>query len=146
MRGKSDPIDATEAARAVIAGTGLSQAKDTTTPAESLRFLLTARARLVVTATALANTIASRLITAPEPVRATYRGLKSQALIARLAATRRTGELATPGAGAAIALRDLARTHRQITDKAAHLEAKMRQILTASYPWASPRIVGASLK
>ena len=47
MRGKSDPVDAVAAARTVLANDGVSEAKDTHAPAESLRFLLTARAQLV---------------------------------------------------------------------------------------------------
>lgn len=47
MDGKSDAIDAVEAARAVLAGHNVSEAKDTTTAAEALRFLLTARTQLI---------------------------------------------------------------------------------------------------
>src|SRR5690625_48829 len=47
LHGKSDPIDAVAAARTVLAGDGTSHAKDTQTPAEALRFLLTARTQLV---------------------------------------------------------------------------------------------------
>src|SRR5699024_408270 len=63
MDGKSDAIDAVEAARALLAGHHVSEAKDTTTAAEALRFLLTARTQLIKSATALSNTVLSLLVT-----------------------------------------------------------------------------------
>src|SRR5690625_5951782 len=52
MDGKSDPVDAIAAGRTILAGQGVSEAKDTTTPAEQIRFLLVARQRLIQAATA----------------------------------------------------------------------------------------------
>lgn len=86
--GKSDPIDAIAAARTVISGDGVSVPKDTTTAAESIRILLTARAQLVRTATIAINTITSILVTAPEQVRAKYRDATGDRLARALAATR----------------------------------------------------------
>lgn len=72
LHGKSDPI---AAARTVLAGDGTSQAKDTQTPAEALRFLITARTQLVHAMTAMISCVRSLLVTAPEELRATYRGM-----------------------------------------------------------------------
>ena len=57
--GKPDPIDTIAAARTVLSGDGVSQAKDTTGPAEQLRLLLAARTRLISAATAITNSIHS---------------------------------------------------------------------------------------
>lgn len=43
MDGKSDPVDAIAAARQVLTGDGTSTPKDTDSPVEALRYLLTAR-------------------------------------------------------------------------------------------------------
>lgn len=134
MHGKSDPIDAVEAARTVLAGRGVSAAKDTTTPVESIRFLLTARTRLVSTMTALANSITSLLVTAPEPVRAKYRGLKTVALIDRLAASRPGTQIEDPGLAAVQSLRTLARAHQNAAAQAAELKNQIHQLLEAHYP------------
>lgn len=134
MNGKSDPIDAIEAARSVLSGQGLSVAKDTTTPVEALRFLLTARTRLVAAASAIGNSIVSLLVTAPEPVRDKYRGLRTPALIKALAASRPAGPVDTPETAAPLALRTLARSHQEATAKADDLEEQMHTVLTRHYP------------
>src|SRR5690625_1200046 len=88
MDGKSDPVDAIAAGRTILADEGVSEAKDTTTPAEQIRFLLVARDRLIHAATAISNSIQSLLVTAPQTLREHYLGLSTPALIARLAACR----------------------------------------------------------
>lgn len=134
MHGKSDPIDAVEAARSVLAADGVSGAKDTTTVAESLRFLLVARARLVSAATALGNSLLSLLLTAPEPTRAKYRGLATTTLVAKLAAARPGTDLQDPGIAAVQAMRTMARAHQDASAKAEQLKEQMHQLLQAHYP------------
>jgi len=134
MHGKSDAIDAVEAARTVIAGRGMSEAKDTTTHAESLRFLLTARAQLISSITALGNCMKSLLLTAPETVRAKYRDLTTPKLIKRLAASRPNAKLDSPETAAMHSLQQLARTCLEARSKADHLEQQMHGLLTAHYP------------
>lgn len=134
MHGKSDPIDAIEAARSVLADDGVSEAKDTNTVSESLRFLLVARARLVSAATAVSNSLLSLLVTAPEPTRAKYRGLSTTVLVARLSAARPAPDLQDPGTAAVQAMRTLARAHQDATAKAGQLKEQMHQLLQAHYP------------
>lgn len=134
MNGKSDPIDAVEAARTVIAGCGVSDAKDSTTAAESLRFLLTARAQLVRTMTALSNSITSMLVTAPDTIRAKYRNTATQALIKRLAACRPDEQIDTPRTAALHAMRQLARARLDASSRADDLEEQMQDILDQNYP------------
>ena len=133
MHGKSDPIDAVAAARTVLADDGVSEAKDTETPAESLRFLLTARAQLVQTMTAMISSIKSLLVTADEDVRATYRGLSTTKLIARLAGSRPGQSIETPAKAAAYSLRQMARTYRDHQDRIGQLESHMQQLLNVHY-------------
>lgn len=133
MHGKSDPIDAIEAARTVLAGRGVSVAKDTTTPAEALRFLLTARAQLIAALTSIGNSITSLLVTAPEPLREKYRGLATPALIRRLAASRPAGTIDSPHTAALLAMRALAQTHQETATQAKALEERMRTVLTEHY-------------
>ena len=135
LAGKSDPVDAIQAARSVLAGDGVSDPKDTTTPAESLRFLLVTRESLVSTATSVIVTIKSLLITAPEELRSRYRGMSNLKLIRGLAQSRpRPHNLNAPAVAAIHALRDLARTYQELTTRAEHLETQITEILAEHYP------------
>lgn len=134
LHGKSDPIDAIAAARSVLSGEGVSQAKDTQTPAESLRFLLTARTQLIHAMTALITCIRSLLVTAPEDLRDTYRGLPTKKLIAKLAASRPGTQTTSPATAAAYSLKQMAQTYREHTTRVTDLQEHMHSILSAAYP------------
>lgn len=134
MDGKSDAIDAVEAARALLAGHHVSEAKDTTTAAEALRFLLTARTQLIKSATALSNTVLSLLVTAPDTVRSIYRGLKTPVLMQRLATSQSGNDLGGIAVTAVETLRQLARAYQQAKAQAEVFEEQMHQILAKHYP------------
>lgn len=134
LHGKSDPIDAIAAARSVLAGDGTSQAKDTQTPAESLRFLLTARTQLMHAMTALISCIRSLLVTAPEDLRATYRRLSTTKLVSRLVASRPGTQTASPGGAAAYSLKQLAHTYRDHQRRIEDLDEQMHALLIDAYP------------
>ena len=87
-QGKSDPLDAYQAARAVLSGRATSDPKDQST--EAIRSLHNTRRSAVKSSTAATNQITAMLITAPEPIRAKYRALKGQPLIKALARCRTT--------------------------------------------------------
>lgn len=131
LHGKSNPIDAIAAARSVLASDGTSQAKYTQTPAKSLRFLLTARTQLVHAMTALISCIRSLLVTAPEDLRATYRGLSTTKLVSRLVASRPGTQTASPGEAAAYSLKQMAHTG---TTKGASMTSTNRCTLCSSTP------------
>lgn len=133
LHGKSDPIDAVAAARTVLAGDGTSHAKDTQTPAEALRFLLTARTQLVHAMTAMVACIRSLMVTAPEDLRATYRGMPTARLISRLVASR-PGKAITPAAAAAYSLKQMAQTYRDHQKRADELDEQMNALLIDAYP------------
>lgn len=134
MHGKSDAIDAVEAARALISNQGISEAKDSSTPAESLRYLLAARSQLVSSSTALGNSITSLLVTAPEAVRSKYRDLTAAALNRHLAASRPGKQVDCPSTAVMHALQQLAKTREDLRSKADQLEQQMRSILVKHYP------------
>ncbi|OZG62877.1 transposase, partial [Bifidobacterium lemurum] len=73
--GKSDPVDAAEAARSVMAGDGTGP-KSSDGWVEALRHLNTQRDRLVSAMTTLSNSVNGMLVTAPETVRDRYRSLR----------------------------------------------------------------------
>lgn len=75
LRGKSDPIDARRAALSALAGTDSAVPNSADGQAESLRILISERRSAVKARTQAINQIHALLVTAPEPVRGTYRAL-----------------------------------------------------------------------
>jgi transposase len=129
--GKSDPLDAELAARAVLSENATSAPKDP--GIEAIRALFNARRSAVKARTAAMNQMTSMLITAPEPVRAKYRSLKEKSLVTALASCRPGGD--DPIAAAVLtALRTLAKRHRFLTDQADELESQLDVLVTAANP------------
>src|SRR5262245_17562919 len=89
-RGKSDPVDAEAAARAVLAGEATAAPKTATGAVEMLRVLRVARRSAVKARTQAANQLASLVVTAPTPLRQQLRPLTAAQLV-RTAAGLRPG-------------------------------------------------------
>jgi transposase len=87
-RGKSDPIDAEAAARAVLAGTALGVPKAGNGPAASLRALRAARQAAVKARTQAANQLRALLLDSPEGLLALRAERDSAKLAARCARLR----------------------------------------------------------
>ena len=102
-RGKSDPVDADAAARAVQAGeaTGTPKAQDGTV--EMLRALRVARQTAVKARTQAINALKGLLVTAPDELREQLAGLTTTKLVRQTAALD-PGTLATPTAATMLAL------------------------------------------
>jgi len=81
-RGKSDPLDAENAARRALAGQDNTTPKDTTTIVEAIRLLHLTRAGAVKARTAAYNQIKDLIITAPDQLRARLRGKTLQRVAA----------------------------------------------------------------
>jgi hypothetical protein len=94
-RGKSDPVDAEAAARAVLskAAQGVPKARDG--KVEMIRALRVARRSTVKARPQAANQLHDLVVSAPEPLRAQVRSLAIDGLVTR-AAGFRPGTLATP--------------------------------------------------
>jgi transposase len=107
-RGKSDPIDAENAARAVLAGkaTGVPKTADGTS--EMIREIKIARDTAVKARTSAIITLKALVVTAPDELRHELQPLSKARLRDRCAGLR-PGEMSTPLAAAKHALRALAR-------------------------------------
>jgi transposase len=129
LRGKSDPIDAISAARAVVAGTATGTPKTRTGPVEALRALQVARRGAVKARTAALNQLHGLLASAPEDLRTALRGLPTTALVARAAAFRvRETDLDNPAMAVKAALRSVA---RRVQDLDAEIAIADRRITPA---------------
>jgi transposase len=130
-RGKSDPIDAYAAARAVLSGRADAAPKDE--QIEALRALHNARRSAVKARTAAMNQIHHMLITAPDPIREKYRPLKEKPLVNALIACRPAGQDLTTRA-VMNALKTLARRHHFLTAQADDLEAQISDLTREANP------------
>jgi transposase len=80
-QGKSDPIDAIAAARAVLAQRATAVPKLRTGPVEAVRVLQVTRRSAVKARTAALNQLRALIVTAPEPLRAQLTDLTPAALL-----------------------------------------------------------------
>jgi transposase len=107
-QGKSDPIDAEAAARAVLAGQARVTPKAADATVEMIRMVKTARNSAVKARTQAINQIHALLITAPAPVREPLAGFKTDRLISTCAAWEDADPATAPAAVLAAVLASLA--------------------------------------
>ncbi|MEI4274238.1 IS110 family transposase [Klenkia sp. LSe6-5] len=133
--GKSDPIDAEAAARAVLAGRAGGTPKTRTGSVEAIRVLRVARTSAVTDRAHVMTRIKSLLVTAPADLRATLAGLTDTQLIRTCAGLRpdRT-RAADPTHATKIALRSLARRHTDLTVEIGELDAVLDDLVAAINP------------
>jgi transposase len=144
-RGKSDPVDAEAAARAVLAGEATVTAKTADGAVEMLRVLRVARRSAVKARSQAANQLASLVVTAPEPLRQQLRALPPGQLVVT-AAGLRPGPLTTPTAAAKLALRELARRAQSLSAEIRRLDTELvRLTRTAAPRLLARRGVGAEV-
>ena len=132
-RGKSDTIDAEEAARAVVAGRARTVPKTGTGPVEMARQLRVARRSAIKQRTQALLQLQALADTAPDDLRDTVKPLRYAALI-ELAARFRPGEMTTPTAAAKYAMSTLARRIQHLDAEIAGLDDHLKTILTAAHP------------
>lgn len=108
LRGKSDPIDARQAAMSVLAGTDTTVPKSGDGQVESLRILMSERRSAVKARTQAINQIQALLVTSPEPVRTAYRSMSGNKLIDTLTRSRPGPSGLDPARVARVSLKRLA--------------------------------------
>ena len=132
-RGKSDPVDAEAAARAVLAGTATGIPKSRDGDVEAIRALRVARRGAVRIRIQVANQLHALVISAPEPLRTQLRHLSTRQLVAMCAALRPGPELDTVAA-TKHALRTLARRHQDVDSDIAQLDELLGQLVPRACP------------
>jgi transposase len=130
-QGKSDPIDAYQAARAVLSERAAAAAKHESI--EALRALNNARRSAVKARTVAMNQIQHMLITAPSPVRERYRQLADTRLVTALAACR-PGTQEPTARAVLTALKALAQRHQFLTSQSDALAEQIRDLARAANP------------
>ena len=132
VKGKSDPIDADNAARAVLAGVATALPKTHDGAVEAIRVLYNTRTSAVAARTASINQLRSVLLTRPEPLRAQLKGLTATKLVRAAAALRPGPQLTEPVKAAKMALRILA--HRILA-----LDTEIKRVTALLDPMVADR-------
>jgi transposase len=151
-QGKSDPIDAIAAARAVLAGTATGAPKTRTGPVEAIRALRVARRGAVKARTAALNQLHGLLVSAPEPLRAGLAALSTTELVIRCAGFRiDSARLLEPTIATKAALQAIARRIQALDEEIALADARLRPAVvtvaprTAALFGAGPEVAGQLL-
>lgn len=137
-QGKSDPIDAVSAARAVLAGirTGIPKQRDGRV--EALRNLRVARRSAVADRADAVRQMHTLVITAADEIRDQLRGLTVVALVKHCAAASpNSADVADPAVAVMITLRSLARRHQHLTAEITDLE----KLITPMVKQINPKLL-----
>lgn len=132
-RGKSDPIDAELAARAVLAGTATTRPKHADGAVEAMRMVQLAKRSAHKARTAALLQLRSILVTAPAPLREGLSGLAGRSLVLRCAALRSVGP-GSPAGAARLTLRLLARRILALETEIGTLDGHLAALVAAERP------------
>jgi transposase len=133
-RGKSDPIDAEAAARAVLAGTATGIPKRRDGIVETIRALRVARGGAVKARTAAINTLKSVLVTAPAALRETLTGHPTAALVATCTRLRPAANLTDATEGVKAALNAIAGRITALDAEIATADARLASLVATAAP------------
>jgi transposase len=137
QRGKSDPLDAEAAARAVQSGRASGLPRAGSGVVEAIRALRVARDSAMDARTRVANQLHALRVTAPDVLRDELRGLSLVGLVRRAASFRASARIDEPTVATRLALRSLARRHRALSAEIAELDDRLRRLVSR----AAPRLV-----
>jgi transposase len=133
LKGKSDPVDAEAAARAVLAGTASGCPKAGDGRVEMIRSLRVARRSALKARTQATNQLLALVLTSPQGLRASLRSMSLLPLV-KVAARFRPGPLLDPAAATKLALRHLARRHAALSAEIAELDRALGQVVSEAAP------------
>jgi transposase len=134
QRGKSDPLDAEAAARAVQSGRASGLPKAGSGVVEAIRALRIARDSAMDARARVANQLHALRVTAPDALRDELRGLSLIALVRRASRFRLPARIDEPTAATRLALRSLARRHQALSAEIAALDGRLQRLVTRAAP------------
>jgi transposase len=133
QHGKNDPLDAENAARAVLSGQARAAPKSGTSLVEMIRHLKVARDTAVKSRTQAMVTLKTIIVNAPAALRESLEGLTKMALIRHLDALR-PGVMTSPIASTKVALRALARRWLMLDAEIKSHDADLDALTTTCAP------------
>jgi transposase len=132
--GKHDTADAEAAARAVQANVATGEPKAANGIVEMMRALRVARRSAVKARTQAANQLRALLFTAPEELRAELCGLSTKRLVTTAARFRPGRQSRNLVAVTKLAMRSIARRHRDLSEEISALDERFEQLATEAAP------------
>jgi transposase len=132
-RGKSDPVDAEAAARAVLSGEATCIAKRDDDYVGMIRTLRVARRSAIKARTQTMNQILALTVTAPTELREQIRPLSGHRLI-DTAARLRPGPITSPAAATKLALKGLAQRYQALAAELATLDIELDHLTAVAAP------------
>lgn len=133
--GKSDPIDAEAAARAILVDAAPAWPKSGTNTVEMVRTLKVARNSAVKARTQAINQMKALIVTAPADLREQLKDLTARRLVRRCALFRPgAANLATPEDATKLALRSIARRYEQLSEEITALSGQLVRLTAKAAP------------
>jgi transposase len=132
--GKHDAADAEAAARAVLSGEETGEPKSADGCGEMLRALKMARRSAVKAKTQAANQLHALVMTAPERLRMSLRGLAAKTLPEKASRLRCEAEPQDPSAATKFALRSVARRYLRLSEEIIDLERQIERLVREAAP------------
>jgi transposase len=133
--GKSDVLDAINAARTALSGDGTATPKTADGPVESIRALRIVRGGAVKARTAARNELTNLITTAPAVLREALRGKQPKALLtACTALDPDLTQLANPTHGTMLALRAMAERIVALNQQITQLDKHLDRLVAATAP------------
>lgn len=132
--GKSDPLDAVEAARAALSGKARGLAKTADGRVEAIRVLVVAKRSIRDVRIKTLNQIRHLGFTAPDDLRTRLEGLTPRALAETTAGLRIRDRTDPVMSATKLALRTLGRRVVDLSDHSAAIDAMLAQLITAVAP------------
>jgi transposase len=133
LLGKSDPVDAENAARAVLSGEARTVPKAANGPVEAIRLLRVTRRSAMKARSQAATQLQSVLDNAPEDLRDQFRGLTEGKRIAK-ASRLHCSAVTGPNMAAKLALRSLAKRWLSLTEEMTNLDRELEQLVAQAAP------------
>lgn len=133
LKGKSDPVDAEAAARAVLSGEANAVPKSGDDRVEMIRALRSARSSAIKARTQAINALKSLVVSAPAQLREQLRALSNTQLV-RSCARLRPGDIANPLAATKLALRSLALRYEALEAEIKILDPELARLTNEAAP------------
>jgi transposase len=132
--GKSDPIDAEAAARAVLAGTATGEPKDADGQVEMIRALRIARRSAVKARAQAVNQIKTMLTTAPEGLKSELCALSTARLVEKTSRLRPGANPSEVETATKFALRSVARRCQRLSEEISELDEQLDRLVAEAAP------------
>ena len=132
--GKSDPIDAEAAARAVLSGEAAGKPKSSDGKVQMIRALRVVRCSAVKSKTQAANQLKNLVVTAPDELRNRLRRLSTTVLVSEALRFRPGGCPSSPEEATKFALRSIARRYRALSKEIAELDSQLDRLVAQVAP------------